>query len=204
MSTANYRLQFLGASSASTASLEDILMKKGANYKYARTLVLEGRAVLGMSPSEPWTPELEAECIRNFQANGGGPIGKEVDMSTTSLTSEETSFCDTVESTPVAKSKTVAVEKVSISPEYVKQEQSSTRGSILNLVTKKSVSIKNKEEDATDEATETEAAEEHAVSREASLAPSDSKRESTSTKNKKKGIFSKIRRSISGKKTVNA
>jgi len=52
--------------------LETLLMNRcNIKYSLARSIVADGRASLGMSKNEAWTPELEEECVRLFETTFG-------------------------------------------------------------------------------------------------------------------------------------
>ena len=52
--------------------LETLLQNRlGLKYMQSRKLVAAGREAIGMKADEPWTPELEAECIKQYVAEHG-------------------------------------------------------------------------------------------------------------------------------------
>jgi len=52
--------------------LETLLQNRiGLKYMQSKKLVASGREKLGMDKNEPWTPELEAECIKIYEAENG-------------------------------------------------------------------------------------------------------------------------------------
>lgn len=57
---------------APAAMLETLLQNRlGLKYMQSRKLVASGREKLGMDESTPWTPELEEECIKLYEAEHG-------------------------------------------------------------------------------------------------------------------------------------
>jgi hypothetical protein len=99
--------------------LETLLQNRlGLKYMQSKKLVASGREQLGMESSQPWTQELEAECLKLYEAEHG-PI-KEKDYSSPepskTVAADKPSDFTPSSSVPAGKPKTPEVKKVEEPP----------------------------------------------------------------------------------------
>lgn len=163
--------------------LEEIMMRRcGINYKTARSLVMESRQNLGMSKFAPWTDDLKSETERLYTSRFG-----EIPKTNSGSNSDD--------------SITAPGSMQSYSNDGSEQQGEilaapSGEGQMYKLILKNNrLQKKGSKEDHTEEPTETEGGVEDDEGGEESTAAATEPEQDMSPIKKKKGIFSRFRRS---------